>query len=291
MANTVLSSITALRPYQWIKNLFIFLPLVFSKQLFVIESVVDTIAFFLLFCLAASAVYLINDIVDLEDDRVHETKKQRPLAAGHIKEKHAIITAVFLVALSVVFSFVLELEAGLIIVSYLILNVLYSKYFKHFVIIDVFCVGGFYYLRILAGSVATGVALSEWIIFCTVLLALFLAFNKRRYDLKYAKVLKGRIYKKYSPYFIDHMVSIISASVVISYALYVMDVNVIAKYGTNHLFYTIPFVYYGLFRYIYLVEKKGLGGDPTLILLRDHKMQINLAFWALACVGIIYFKI
>ncbi|MFH1874319.1 MAG: decaprenyl-phosphate phosphoribosyltransferase [Pseudomonadota bacterium] len=291
MKNVALGLILATRPYQWIKNLFIFLPLVFSKQLFVPQAVIGTSAMFILFCLAASAVYLINDIADLEDDQVHEIKKHRPLAAGRISKRQTVVLALILLGIALFFSFMLELETGLIILSYLILNLLYSKYLKHIVIIDVFCVGAFYYLRILAGSVTSGIALSEWIIFCTVLLALFLAFNKRRYDLKYAKVLKGRIYRKYTPYFIDHMVSIISASVALTYALYVMDPKVVIKFGTHHLFYTIPFVYYGLFRYIYLVEQKGQGGDPTLILLKDRKLQLNLLLWTLACIGIIYFKI
>lgn len=280
----------AIRPYQWIKNFFIYLPLFFGQQFFNGSALLKTTIAFFIFSLAASTVYLINDIIDLESDRKHPVKKLRPLASGKITTLQAETTAFILGSVTVFFSFVLNIRLGLIIVTYLALNFIYMLILKDAVIIDVFCIGAFYYLRILAGSVSGNVTLSNWIIFCTVLLALFIGFNKRRYDLAIASESKV-IYTKYTRYFIDRIISIILASMVISYAFYTMDQQTIQRFGTPHMVYTIPFVYYGIFRYLYLVDKRNFGGDPTLVLLKDWKMQLNLLLWIVACLAIIYLRL
>jgi len=281
--------IIAIRPYQWIKNFFIYLPLLFGQQFFNGIVLLKTTVVFILFSLAASTVYLINDIIDLESDRKHPVKRLRPLASGKITTLHAKIIAFILGGVAVLFSFVLDIRIGFIIAAYLLLNFIYMMVLKNAFIIDVFCIGAFYYLRIQAGSVTSNVTLSNWIILCTLLLALFIGFNKRRYDLAVASKSKI-VYSKYTKYFIDRIISIISASIVMSYALYTMDQQIINRFGTQHIIYTIPFVYYGIFRYLYLVDKRGFGGDPTLALLKDWKMQLNLLLWIVACVAIIYLR-
>ena len=280
----------AMRPYQWIKNLFVFVPLLFGHRLFEVSAFLKTTWVFILFSFIASAIYLINDIIDLENDREHPDKRLRQLASGKITVLQAKITASILGVSALVCSFILDVRVTGVLIAYVVLNGLYMNFLKKEVILDAFCIGGFFYLRILAGSVSGEVILSNWLILCTILLALFLAFNKRHYDVRLGE--KGSLVKNnYSKYFIDRMVSILAASIVIAYALYAIDPKTTVKFGTDHLLYTIPFVYYGLFRYLYLIDKKRLGGDPTRILLHDHKMQVNLLLWIFACIGIIYLKL
>ncbi len=280
----------ALRPHQWLKNLLILLPLVFGQQLLNLSAFLKTVSIFFIFCLVSSAVYLINDIIDLESDKKHLTKKKRPLASGKITVFQAKTTAFILGIVGMVLSFILDMHAGWVIIVYIALNYTYMKTLKKAIIIDVFCIGAFFYLRILAGAITSNVVLSNWIIMCTVLLALFLAFNKRRYDLEVSKDSRT-VFSKYSISFIDRMISVISASIVIVYTLYVMDASTIERFGTNHLIYTVPFVYYGVFRYLYLIDTKSLDGDPARILISDYKIQINLALWLIVSIAVIYFKV
>lgn len=280
----------AMRPYQWSKNLFIFLPVLFGHQLTNLAVILKSGYIFIAFCLTSSAIYLVNDILDVEEDKRHPEKCNRPLASRKITLLQAKITAVILLLVALFFSFLLDSNIGLIISVYIVLNYFYMRFLKHVVIIDVFCVGAFFYLRILAGRLSNNITLSSWIIMCTVLLSLFLAFNKRRYDLEVAKEHKP-VFSKYTIYFIDRVVVIISASVIIVYTLYAMDLQTIQKFGTNHLIYSIPFVYYGIFRFLYLIDTKRYGGDPAHILISDYKMQIDLLLWVIVCIGVIYFKL
>lgn len=282
----------ALRPKQWIKNLFIFLPLIFGKKLFVFPVNLKAVAAFFLFSLTAGVVYLINDIMDLEKDKLHPLKRLRPIASGKVSIKQAQITACILGILSILFSFMLDIYFGWIVVGYLIFNFIYTKILKNAVIIDVFCIGGFFLLRIITGSVIAKVEMSHWIIFMTVLLALFLGFSKRRQELQMfeEKAISRRfVLTKYNAHFIDQMTAVITSSIVVVYMLYTVDARTVGEFGTNHLIYSIPFVYYGIFRYLYLVHKRGKGGDPTQILLSDGKMRLNLALWIIVCIAVIYF--
>lgn len=284
----------SLRPAQWIKNLFIFLPLIFGGRLFDFSIALKTTVSFFIFSIAASTVYLINDIIDLKNDKLHPVKRLRPLASGKITVFQAKFTATVIGSISIAFSFVVSPYFGLIIIVYLLFNIFYTKFLKNAVIVDVLCIGFFFLLRIVAGSIAAEVKLSHWIIFCTALLALFLGFNKRRYELK---LLKKRahyhrsVLARYNLYFIDQMISVTTTSIAIVYILYTVDANTVKNFGTDHLIYSIPFVYYGIFRYLYLVHKRGKGGDPTHILLSDTKLQLNLLLWIIVCVAVIYFKI
>jgi 4-hydroxybenzoate polyprenyltransferase len=281
----------ALRPSHWIKNLFILLPLVFGKKLFVSPENLHVILAFLIFSMAASSGYLLNDIIDYPLDKKHRLKRLRPIISGKVSIKNAFITACALAILSLLFSFLLNIYFGWLIVAYFLLNLIYTKMLKDLVIIDIFCIGAFFLLRIMSGSVVAGVVLSHWIIFMTVFLALFLGFNKRRQELAIfdEKLFAHRnVLSKYNTYFIDQMISIVTSSIVIFYMLYTVDSRTIKEFGNNHLLLGVPFVYYGIFRYLYLVHKENKGDDPTNVLLSDIPMQINLILWLAVCICVIY---
>jgi len=242
--------------------------------------------------MAAGAVYLINDILDLEKDRRHPTKRLRPIASGKVRIATARQAALFLGTASLVFTFLLDRSFGWILAAYLVFNLIYTVILKEAVIIDVFCIGAFFLLRILAGGVVAKTGVSHWILFMTTLLALFLGFNKRRQELRLfsrGAATQRRVLSKYSPYFIDQMIAVITSSVVVTYLMYTVDGETVARVGTDHLIYSIPFVYYGIFRYLYVIHKLGKDADPTRLLLSDGKMQLNLALWVLVCVAVIYF--
>ncbi|MEI8349361.1 MAG: decaprenyl-phosphate phosphoribosyltransferase [Candidatus Omnitrophota bacterium] len=281
----------SLRPQQWIKNLFIFLPLLFGKKMFVFPFNLKTALAFVLFSMISSAVYVVNDLFDIEKDKVHPTKRLRPLASGKLSISKAKTTAFILCVTAFVLSLMVDRYFGAIIIIYFIFNLFYSKWLKQEVIIDVFCISGFFLLRILAGSVIAAVHMSHWIVIMIVLLALFLGFNKRRQELRlleHKAAAHRQILAKYNVYFIDQMIAVITSSIVVFYALYTVDARTLKEFGTTHLLYSIPFVYYGLFRYLYLIHKIYLDGDPTRILLSDRKLQINLLLWVSVCVAVIY---
>ncbi len=281
----------SLRPKQWVKNLFIFLPLVFGKKLLVFPVNLKTVGVFFAFSLAAGAAYLINDIMDASTDRLHPKKKLRPIASGMLSERSAIISACILGCLSIAISFVLNITVGFVVAGYVVFNVVYTKFLKRVVIIDVFCLGGFFLLRILAGSSIAEVQMSHWIISMTVLLALFLGFAKRRQELK--GIGNGGeshrpVLAHYDLHFIDQITVVITSSIVVAYMLYTVDERTVGEFGTNHLMYSVPFVYYGIFRYLYLMYRLGEGEDPTVVLLSDSKMQVNLILWIIVCIAVIY---
>lgn len=284
----------ALRPQQWVKNFFIFLPLVFGKKLAVFPYNANTLLAFFAFSLASSAAYLINDIIDVDKDRLHPTKCLRPIASGKIKIKDAYLMAFILACISVLLSFAIKPCLGYLVMFYLMANILYSKVLKKIVLVDTFCIGGFFLIRIAVGSMASDVVMSHWIIFMTFLLALFLGLNKRRQELSLLgkKMARHRsVLLEYSEYFIDQMISVIISSIVVVYMLYTIDARTVKEFGTDHFIYTVPFVYYGIFRYLYIIHKLRKDGDPTRILFFDKSMQINLALWLIVCIGIIYFAL
>ena len=278
----------ALRPHQWVKSAFIFLPLIFGSKLFDSQAFLKTLWMGVLFALSSSAVYLLNDLYDLTEDRKHPDKSGRPLAAGLMTPAQAVFLILILSAVSLSCAFLLNATAAWILVMYFILNLMYSKYLKRVVVIDVFCIGIFYYLRIAAGGIVSQVTLSSWIIICSVLLALFIGFNKRKYDLDFGPG-NNTGSDMYTRYYIDRMISIIASSLIMSYALYVMDKETIAKFHTNALIYTVPLAYYGIFRYIYLVDMRLLGGDPVRILWKDHVLKLTVLLWLAVCALVIYF--
>lgn len=200
--------------------------------------------------------------------------------------------ALILGSISIGCSFLLDIYFGWIIVGYLIFNFLYSRFLKEAVIIDVFCIGVFFLLRITAGSIIAKVEMSHWIIMMTVLLALFLGFNKRRQELKLLEekaIPHRRVLSKYSTHFIDQMAAVITSSIVVTYMLYTVDSRTVKEFGTHHLLYTIPFVYYGIFRYLYLIHKVRKTGDPTYMFFSDKNIRVNIILWIAVCIGVIYF--
>lgn len=282
----------ALRPKQWIKNLFVCLPLVFGRKIFSSPENIHTFFALLCFIGASSAVYLVNDVLDLKYDRQHPLKKRRPVASGRVSVPMALGAACLIASISLFFSYKLNVYMGHVIVAYIAFNFMYSSFLKNKVIIDIFCLAVFFLLRLAAGSVVAHVELSHWIVCMTFLLALFLGFGKRRQEL--SQVVAGqadqrKVLLQYDPYFIDQMISVVTSSIVIVYMLYTVDASTISRFGTSHLIITIPFVYYGIFRYLYLIHKAGVDGDPTQVLLSDLRIQISLAGWILVCVGVIYF--
>jgi len=282
----------SLRPQQWIKNLFIFLPLIFGKKLFVFPVNLKVLAAFFLFSLSAGAAYLINDVIDFEKDKLHPIKQTRPVASGKLSIKNILIAACFLGILSVAFSFILNISFGWVVIVYLVFNLIYTKILKEIPIIDVFCLGFFFFLRILAGGVIAQVQLSRWIVVMTILLALFLGFNKRRQELKLTEEKANSqrpVLNKYNIYFLNGIITVLTVAMMVVYTFYTFDRRTLHEFAINHLVYSIPFVYYGILRYLYLVYTQGRGEDTTQILLSDRPMQLNLLLWLIVCIVVVYF--
>lgn len=285
--------VQSMRLHQWIKNFFIFAALIFSGHLLVIKDLVYTIYGFFIFSLVTSAVYIFNDLIDVEKDKLHPEKSQRPLPSGKLSRQYAIYSSLFLALLSLVLSSVLQPSFTFFLFAYIVLNVLYTIYLKNVVVLDIMAIALGFVLRIYAGAVLINVPVSEWLILCTILIALFLGFSKRRAELITLELnanIHRSVLSHYNPQFLDQMISIVTASTVMSYALYTISDETVAKFGTRNLMYTIPYVLYGIFRYLYLVHKLEKGGNPTLTLIKDIPMIINLILWIITVSVIIYLK-
>lgn len=283
--------VSSLRPHQWTKNLILFAALLFARRLDDGASLAASTEAFLIFCLLSGAGYLFNDIVDLERDRLHPVKRTRPLAAGLLAPSLAGWTAMALTGGSLFSAFVLSSWFGVVALSYFLLVAGYSLFLKNVVILDVLAVSFGFVLRAIAGAVAIDVAFSKWLLICTMLLALFLSLNKRRHELT---LLAGgaaehrRILGEYSPYLLDQMIAVVTASTVVCYALYTQAAETVAKFGTDRLVWTLPFVIYGIFRYLYLVHQREEGGNPSRVLLNDRPLLTAVALWAATVIAIIY---
>jgi len=281
----------SMRPKQWTKNMILFAPLIFSRNLFDTQSLLKIMEAFILFTLLCGAVYIFNDIIDIEKDRCHPKKSQRPLAAGKLSPRNAIIASLLIGITSLAFSLFLNIRFGMAVLSYLILQFAYTFSLKHIIILDVFSVAAGFVLRVLAGAMVIDVPVSTWLVVCTMLLALFLSFCKRRHELinlEMEAVNHRKSLKDYSAYLLDQMIAVVTASTLISYALYTMSEETVKKFGTTDLKYTIPLVLFGIFRYLYLIHQKDEGGNPESIILKDKPMMLNILFYVMA-VGIILY--
>lgn len=281
------------RLHQWVKNFFIFAALIFSGHLFILNDLLLTVAGFFIFSLASSAIYIFNDVADVEKDKLHPEKSKRPLPSGKLKTSTALTASTILGVSALLLGFSLGLNFTFVLIGYIILNILYSLFIKSLVILDVMTIAMGFVLRIYAGALLINVPVSEWLIICTILLALFLGFSKRRSELvllENAADTHRSVLGHYSPQFLDQMIGIVTASTVMSYALYTISEETVLKFGTNNLIYTVPFVLYGIFRYLYLVHKKELGGNPTLAILKDLPLIINLILWIVSASIIIYWR-
>ena len=283
--------IRSLRPAQWAKNLFVLAPLVFARHLGRGPDVVRALVAFAAFCAASSAVYLINDVLDREEDRRHPVKRRRPVAAGELPVPVALAAAALLAAGATAAALWLGSRFALLLGAYLVLNLLYSAGLKRVVILDVMTISMGFMLRVLAGAAAVSVALSRWLVLCTIFLSLFLAFSKRRHELVLlAKDAadQRRVLSSYSPAFLDQMINVVTASAVLAYALYAVAPETVQKYDTQDLVYTIPLVLFGVFRYLYLIYQSPGERNPTEAILRDAPFLVNLLVWGLAVLWIVY---
>jgi 4-hydroxybenzoate polyprenyltransferase len=281
----------SLRPHQWTKNLVVLAALAFSKHLFEGDAALRAGLAFLVFCGLSGAAYLVNDLRDLEADRLHPVKKARPLASGALPVPLARVAAALLAVAALAGAAVLGRDFAAAALAYLALNVVYSFGLKHVVILDVLAISLGFVLRAVAGALAIQVVFSNWLLVCTILLALFLALAKRRHELvslDAAAAGHRRILAEYSPYLLDQMIAVVTASCLTAYAFYTLAPETVEKYRTERLALTIPFVIYGIFRYLYLVHRREQGGSPSEVLLTDWPLLVAVALWAAVVVAIVY---
>jgi 4-hydroxybenzoate polyprenyltransferase len=289
--STAANLLISIRPGEWIKNTFVFAGLIFSIQLTNQAAVVAALAAFGIFCALSAVVYLVNDVADRERDRQHPRKRERPIAAGALTPGTALSTAVLLAAGGLIAAWAMGRAFGAIATSYVTLLALYSGPLKHIVIIDVLTIAIGFVLRVAAGAVAVGVPMSHWLLVCTILLAMFLGLSKRRHELTLladGAIGHRRILQEYSPYLLDQMIGVVTASTLMAYVFYATAEETAEKFGTSLLGLTIPFPLYGIFRYLYLVHQKEGGGSPAELLLNDRPLLACVALWGVAVVVIIY---
>jgi 4-hydroxybenzoate polyprenyltransferase len=281
----------AMRPKQWIKNGALFAPLLFSQNLFDKTLFLKAFEAFILFCLLAGSVYILNDLKDLREDRLHPVKCKRPLASGRINPCLAGFFALGALVFCFLAGWYISIPLTEVMGAYLLLQIGYTFFFKHQVILDIFSIAAGFVLRVVAGGLAIGVQLSPWLFICTTLLSLFLAMAKRRHELIFLKEDAANhrgILKEYSPYLLDQMMGVVTATTLMSYALYTISEETVAKFRTSNLIFTIPFVLYGIFRYLYLVHHKVEGGRPEEILLTDRPLLLTVLGWALTVLVVLY---
>jgi len=282
--------VVSMRPRQWVKNVFVFAGLIFAQRLFT-SSAWIALAAFAIFCGLSGAIYLINDVADRERDQLDPRKRTRPVAAGRLSAGAALAAAVVLAVGGLACAAILSRAFLMTALAYVVLLVAYSAWLKHIVIVDVIVVAGGFVLRAVAGAVVIDVAMSGWLLICTILLALFLTLGKRRYEyvaLDQDAVRHRPILAEYSPALLDQMIAVVTASTVTAYALYTMSPETVAKFHTHLLPATLPFVLYGIFRYLYLIYQRRLGGNPSELLLADRALVINALCWICAVLLIIY---
>jgi 4-hydroxybenzoate polyprenyltransferase len=289
--STAANLLISVRPGEWIKNTFVFAGLVFSRKLTDPAAVLASLAAFGIFCALAGVVYLINDVADRERDRQHPRKRERPIASGAVSPGTALATAAVLAAGGLSAAWLMGPVFGAIATAYVTLLALYSGPLKHIVIIDVLTIAIGFVLRVAAGAVAVAVPMSHWLLVCTILLALFLGLSKRRHELTLladGAIGHRRILQEYSPYLLDQMIGVVTASTLMAYVFYATSEETAEKFGTSLLGLTIPFPLYGIFRYLYLVHQREGGGSPAELLLNDRPLLACVALWGLAVVVIIY---
>jgi len=291
-----ISLLLSLRPSQWTKNLIVFAALLFGERgaapaFLDPQAIGRAVAAFGIFCALSGVVYLINDIADREKDRLHPLKRHRPIASGAVSPSLAMGTAAVLTVIALAGSFVLRPQFALVGLVYVALQSAYSGPLKHVVIIDVLTIAIGFVLRAAAGAVAIDVPISHWLLILTILLALFLALSKRRHELVLladGATSHRPILEEYSPYLLDQMIAVVTASTLISYVIYTVSPETVQKFHTDYLGLTLVFPLYGIFRYLYLVHQKEGGGSPSDMLLNDRPLLACVALWAIAVAAIIY---
>jgi len=280
--NTPLLVLRTMRPKQWTKNVLLFGGLVFSKHLLNGELLLRSLLGFCVFCILSGLVYVINDITDIDKDKNHPKKKYRPIASGAVSPGLALAFSCVLSVLALALAAHLSLRFAIISAVYPAVMVLYSYVLKHVVILDIMTISAGFVIRALAGAIVVNVDFSGWLIACTIFLSLFLAIAKRRHEL----ISLGDdaeahrfILKEYTAQLLDQMISIMTASTILAYTLYTMSPEITEKFGTEYLYLTVPFVLYGMLRYLYLVYRKEKGGSPAQILLEDIPLIVDILLW------------
>ncbi len=286
-----------MRPKQWIKNIFVFTALAFSEERLWLqaEPVLHTLAGFALFCMAASAIYLINDLVDMEKDRAHPRKRHRPLASGVLSPKVAWVAAVVLILAALPLAYLLDPDGGflLVLLTYVVVQgVLYSYYLKNVVILDILVIAAGFILRAIGGAVILDIPITSWLLVCMGLLAVFLGVAKRRHELVLLDAGAGehrRILAEYSIPMLDQMMAIVTASIIMAYSMATFSAPAVPHDPFPVLMTTIPFIIYGIFRYLYLIYQQDGGGTPEEMLLKDRPLAINFILWGVLVLLLLYF--
>lgn len=276
-----------MRPKQWYKNLVIFIGIAFSLNLLNVHLWIIVIAAFIIFCLLSGSIYIINDVLDIEKDKKHPKKRKRPLPSGALKPYQAIISATLFIIISFIGSYLINIPFLITAVSFFLLIMVYNLFLKHYIIVDILVISTGFVIRAIAGAVAISVIVSPWLIICAFLLALFLALGKRRHELillgdeakEHRQSLEG-----YSSQILDQMTIITTSTLIMSYSLYTFFTGKIA------MMLTIPFAFYGIFRYLLLIHSENMGGEPEM-LFKDRGMLISIILWVLIVIGVLYFKI
>jgi 4-hydroxybenzoate polyprenyltransferase len=292
--STLTLLVLTLRPEQWTKNLLIFAAIMFSGRLRDVAAVWASLGAFGVFCALSSTVYVFNDLADRDADKQHPLKCMRPIACGELTPSVARMTGVALGISALIAAYLISPAFGAVSLAYLALLSLYSTLLKHVVIVDVLVIAAGFVLRAVAGAVAVNVPISHWLLVCTSLLALFLALSKRRHELTLlgdGAIGHRRSLEDYSPYLLDQMIAVVTASTLVAYTLYTTDGQTAARLGTTRLGLTIPFVLYGIFRYLYLVHQRRGGGSPANLLVTDRPLLACVALWTLSVVLILYFPL
>jgi 4-hydroxybenzoate polyprenyltransferase len=289
--SVALSLLVSLRPGQWTKNLFVFAGLVFGRRLLDPAAALQATAAFMIFCALSGVVYLFNDVADRATDARHPLKCRRPIASGALSPRTALLAAAAILAIALAAAYRLDTRFFVDATAYVVLLALYTAWLKHVVIMDALTIAIGFVLRVSAGALVIHVPISPWLLVCTILLALFLALSKRRHELV---LLAGgatghrRILQEYSPYLLDQMIGVVTASTLMAYILYATSAETAERFGTSLLGLTIPFPLYGIFRYLYLVHQKAGGGSPSELLLADRPLLLCVALWGVVSAAIIY---
>jgi 4-hydroxybenzoate polyprenyltransferase len=288
----LLKLILLIRPKQWLKNFFVFAPIIFAGQLLSFDHFFKNVVAFLAFCGVSSLVYIINDITDIESDRVHKKKRFRPLASGEVTISQAKIFFVIIAVITALLCYKTNLYFSSIVIAYFLINLLYSLWVKNIVIVDVFFISLGFMLRVIGGAAAIDVSISSWMILTTIFISLFIAISKRRAELSQVDLesidKQRKVLSHYDIPFTDQMNTIAATGTIICYALYTVSEKATSTFHTDNLIYTTPLVIYGIFRYLYLIHKKNLGENPEQIVTKDIPLIITLILWFLFSVVIIY---
>jgi 4-hydroxybenzoate polyprenyltransferase len=287
----IVTCVAAMRPYQWTKNLLLFAALVFAGELGHAEKALVSLAAFVAFCLAASATYIFNDLLDIESDREHPKKRHRPLASGALSPFAAWLLLIALFAASIAIAWSIRVEFLLALVAYVVLTLAYTLKLKHVMIVDVMAIALGFVIRAVAGALALNVPFSNWLVVCTLFLATFLGLSKRRQEivlLEEGAQSHRQVLQHYTVHYLDQLILIMAGGTLITYTIYTCSPEVIQRLGTDKLYVTLPFVVYGLFRYLHLIHHETGGGDPSSTLIKDRPLGVTVVLWAIACAVLIY---